>query len=177
MYIGNIYMIHTVVLLQCFGGYILCKAGGWCVPSSYIEDVFLLLFVRSVLCLFSFPKQYVGNFRFILGSWFRASYSKYVYEYPTRCSDIFVLFQYLYMFRLPAVPIIRSTILQLIVTGITYCNIKVLHKKCVEWDILYKIPPSTHFLYKNFVWQYVIPVTVNCSIVLVMMGTVGTRNM
>jgi hypothetical protein len=47
--------------------------------------------------------------------------SKYVYEYPTRCNDnVLVLFQDLYMFRVPAVPIIRSTILQSTVAGITY---------------------------------------------------------
>jgi hypothetical protein len=34
--------------------------------------------------------------------------------------NILVLLQDLYMFRLPAVPIIRSTILQLTVTAITY---------------------------------------------------------
>jgi hypothetical protein len=56
----------------------------------------------------------------ILGPWFRASYSKYAYEYPTRYNDnVLVLLQDLYMFRVPAVPIIRSTILQLTVTGIT----------------------------------------------------------
>jgi hypothetical protein len=45
---------------------------------------------------------------------------KYVYECPTRCNDnILVLLQDLYMFRVPAVPIIRSTVLQLAVTGIT----------------------------------------------------------
>jgi hypothetical protein len=39
---------------------------------------------------------------------------KYAYEYPTRCNDnALVLLQDLYMFRVPAVPIIRSTILQL----------------------------------------------------------------
>jgi hypothetical protein len=51
--------------------------------------------------------------------------TKHVYEYPERCNDnILVLFQDLYMFRVPAVPFIRSTILQLAVTGKTYCNIK-----------------------------------------------------
>jgi hypothetical protein len=68
-----------------------------------------------------------GLFMFIilfLGSWFCTSYSKYVYEYPTRCNDnVLVLLQDVYMFRVPAVPIIRSTVLQLAVTGITYCNI------------------------------------------------------
>jgi hypothetical protein len=64
------------------------------------------------------------DFCFILGSWFHASCSKYVHEYPTRCSNnVLVLFQDLYMFWVPLVPIIRSTILQLAVTGITYCNI------------------------------------------------------
>jgi hypothetical protein len=103
---------------------------------------------------------------------------KYVYEDPTRCNGyIFVLFQDLYMFRVPAVPIIRSTILQLTVTGITRCNTKCLYKMCVEGDILYKISPSTHFLFKNFMLEYVIPVNINCSIVLLMMGTASTRNM
>jgi hypothetical protein len=60
----------------------------------------------------------------ILGSWFRASYSKYVYEHPTRSNDnILVLLQDLYMFRVPAVPIIRSTILQLTATGMTYITL------------------------------------------------------
>jgi hypothetical protein len=60
------------------------------------------------------------KYHIFIGSWFRASYSKYVSEYPTRCNDnILVLLQDLYMFRLPAVPIIRSTILQLTVTAIT----------------------------------------------------------
>jgi hypothetical protein len=48
----------------------------------------------------------------------------YVYEYPTRYIDnILVLLQDLYMFRLPAIPIIGSTILQLTVTGITYITL------------------------------------------------------
>jgi hypothetical protein len=57
----------------------------------------------------------------ILGSWFRASYSKYVYEYPTRCNNnILVLLQDLYMFRVPAVPIIRNTTLQWLPTAVMY---------------------------------------------------------
>jgi hypothetical protein len=49
---------------------------------------------------------------------------EYVHEYPTRFYyNILVLFQDLYMFRIPAVPIIRSTILQLAVTGITYITL------------------------------------------------------
>jgi hypothetical protein len=48
-----------------------------------------------------------------------------VYEYPTICNDnILVLLQDLYMFRVPAVPIIRSTILQLAVTDITYITLE-----------------------------------------------------
>jgi hypothetical protein len=47
---------------------------------------------------------------------------EYVYEYPTRCNDnILVLLQDLYMFRVPAVPIIRSTKLQWAVNGIFRC--------------------------------------------------------
>jgi hypothetical protein len=47
---------------------------------------------------------------------------EYVYEYPTRCNDnILGLLQDLYMFRVPAVPIIRSTKLQLAVSGIFCC--------------------------------------------------------
>jgi hypothetical protein len=54
----------------------------------------------------------------------KEEYTKYVYEYPTRCNDNnLVLFQGLYMFRVPAVPIIGSTILQLAVTGITYITL------------------------------------------------------
>jgi hypothetical protein len=48
---------------------------------------------------------------------------KYVYEY-TRCDDnVLVLLQYIYMFRVPAVPIIRSTVLQLAVNGITHITL------------------------------------------------------
>jgi hypothetical protein len=42
-------------------------------------------------------------------------------EHPTRCNCIIlVLFQDPYMFRVPALPIIRSTILQLAVIGVIY---------------------------------------------------------
>jgi hypothetical protein len=51
----------------------------------------------------------------IYNGWMHA---KYVYEYPTRSNDdVLALLQYLYMFRVPAVPIIRSTVLQLTDTG------------------------------------------------------------
>jgi hypothetical protein len=53
-----------------------------------------------------------------------AMYVKYVHEHPTRYHDnILVPLQDLYMFRVPAVPFIRSTILQLAVTGITYITL------------------------------------------------------
>jgi hypothetical protein len=42
--------------------------------------------------------------------------------------NVLVLLQDIYMFRVPAVPIIKSTALQLTVTGITDCNIKFLYK-------------------------------------------------
>jgi hypothetical protein len=42
----------------------------------------------------SFVRQMQNRSTVFLGSWFRASCSKYVYEYPTRCNDnILVLFQ------------------------------------------------------------------------------------
>jgi hypothetical protein len=47
-----------------------------------------------------------------------------VHKYPTRCNNnMLVLLQDLYMFQVPAVPIIRSTILQLAVTGTTYITL------------------------------------------------------
>jgi hypothetical protein len=49
---------------------------------------------------------------------------KYVYECATSCNgNVLVLVQDLYMFQVPAVPIIRSTELQLTVTGITYITL------------------------------------------------------
>jgi hypothetical protein len=51
-------------------------------------------------------------------------YLNCVYECPERCNNnILVLLQDLYMFRVPAIPFIRSTILQLTVTGITYITL------------------------------------------------------
>jgi hypothetical protein len=64
-----------------------------------------------------------------LGVWPRLSqlnknYHKYVYEYPARCNGItLVLLQDFYTSRVPAVPIVRSTILHLAVTGITYITL------------------------------------------------------
>jgi hypothetical protein len=64
----------------------------------------------------------------ILG-WFRVSYYKYVYKYPERCNDnIFVLLQDLCMYRVPAVPIIMSSVMQLTVTGTTYIALD--HEVC-----------------------------------------------
>jgi hypothetical protein len=57
----------------------------------------------------------------------------FVHEYPTSCNDILVLLQDLYMFRVPAVPIIRSTIVQLTVTGITYIT---LDRECMVTSTL-----------------------------------------
>jgi hypothetical protein len=64
------------------------------------------------------------------------SYSKYAYEYPKRFNDnILVLLQDFYMFRVPAVPIIRSTILQLTVTSMVKCvltsTLNVIHNRAV----------------------------------------------
>jgi amino acid permease len=62
-------------------------------------------------------------------------YYKYVYKYPTRCNgNILVLFQDLYLFQVPAVPIIRNTILQLAVTGITYRVIQ--EESAILWEII-----------------------------------------
>jgi hypothetical protein len=78
------------------------------------------------------------------------------------------------MFRVPAVPIIRSTVLQLAVTGIT--------SLWLGWNSTTVMWPTARFwttfkMDVNIHVTYVIQVTVNCSTVLLMMGTAGTRNM
>jgi hypothetical protein len=56
-----------------------------------------------------------------LGSWFRSSFSTYVYKYPTTCNNgIFFITRLLYMFRALSVPIIRST---LTVIDSHWCNV------------------------------------------------------
>jgi hypothetical protein len=104
------------------------------------------------------------------------------------------------MFRVPAVPIIRSTILQLAVTGITYITLdremygNVHFKDCPDsggWShhrgwfknstmVCDQLPSSEKVTLPYISWSniiYVIPVTANCSIALLMMGTAGIRNM
>jgi hypothetical protein len=86
----------------------------------FLENILLIVLLNTQP---SPPSTILFLYSCFLGSCFRASYSKYVYEYPTRCNDILVLLKDLYMFRVPAVPIIRSTILQLAVTGMTYITL------------------------------------------------------
>jgi hypothetical protein len=65
-----------------------------------------------------------------------------VYKYTTRCNSIILgLFQDHYMLRVPAVPIIRSTILQLAVIGITYAMDREMcfsfnFKVSLEWKVV-----------------------------------------
>jgi hypothetical protein len=73
------------------------------------------------------------------------------------------------MFRVPAVPIMGSTLLQLTVTGITYITLdREMYGQPLKWTLPYISRSNV---------RYVVPVTVNCSNVLPMMGTAGTRNM
>jgi hypothetical protein len=94
-----------------------------------------------------------------------------------------VLLQDFYMFRVPAVPITMRTTLQLTVIGITYitldtevygsnsttgCDKPPDYGQALKWKLSYI--SRTNIIYD-------IPVTVNCSTVLLMMGAAGTRNM
>jgi hypothetical protein len=64
--------------------------------------------------------SHISNYSSILGSWFRASFSTYVYKYPTRCNNC-VLFYCEITVHVSGT--LRAHHQQLTVTGITYVTL------------------------------------------------------